>query len=1696
MPEAGRGFRRGGRSHRGGRGFGRSSNRTPGKGKNSTTTTQKKDYRFTPNVQGKPQGATYATVKDHIVQYIQSNFKGGSDIAKSIKDLKVVDLSQEKPKRPLATAPKKDETDVEKATREITQHGYDIMFDAEYKQHIDREKDLVENLKKAYSVIFGNFCTRIMQARIEEHPDFAAKIEDNPIALLEVIKTLMHDTVRAQYPMISMTDSLRRLVNIQQAESENLLDYVKRFKQTRDVAKSHLGTDMLDTFMTHTEEYRDATSDTKKKELQAKAFESWMAYLLIRGSDQAKYGTLTKNFVSQYSLGNDQYPRTITTATDVLSNHRMDPKFYENQRRHREAQKSDKESKPATTPASLPSSFAQTTPTCYCCGKKGHTSNDCPDKNTIPRSEWYVRRAVQHFQDDPGEYRPDTQDRNTIPDDNTTISTQSTSSNNRRSGTPTQNRNDSNNNRPRSWSSHQQQQGAFQGYQHNWMKNAYSNKQTTVNFAGLKNTILLDTGSTIHTGTNQDFLTDIRVSKEPTSMSTNAGSKTLTLEGTMPGLKEKVYYDPTQIANICGFALMADQYHITYDSHKEDAFLVHTEDGTIKFERTPDRLYAFTPSTGFVKEVNDYKGMKTPEPTAASNLVSTVKENRDGFTKRQFQDAKRARSLYHKLGCPTVENMKHILRMNLIKNCPVTTEDINIAEKIFGPDVGALKGKSTRRRPTPVRDDRVEIPPELKQNHENLTYYMDIMYVNGMPMLTGIDNTPTHRNLVPLKNREATELYAGLDKTLRFYNDNDWYISEIHCDQEFRTLMDQVSDGMNVRMNYTSTSEHVPQAERNNRTIGERIRAGYHNLPYKAIPKLMLERLAMISTAQLNWFPAKGGISKYLSPHTLVTRRPLDYDKHLQVPFGAYVQANNEPNPTNTNAPHMIDAIYLRPTPNKQGGHELMDLHTGKLITRNRVIELPVTEFVIKAVEKMAADQGIKSLKLQTRHKQPLFPADWTAGVDYELENETEDENNDPDYRITTPNYNYDDELDDETAYDRIDQAEIDDILADDEPITTPVNSDDDPTEPDQPEDQPEDDDLNEDETQSITDDATEATASSTRPTRATTRPEKFVSYKSFDQMEDHERHKLEQCHNIATTPDPNIDQEYNMAMATIIARFITDINAMATNDAANFGPQYLFHKGLKKFGKSGEDAALKELTQLHTRLCFTPIDVDDMTAEEKRKAQPAIMLLSQKRDMTIKGRCVYKGSGTREWLSREDTTSPTVSQEGIMLTTTVDAKEGRDVMTADVPNAFIQADMEEGTERIIMKITGVLVDLLVQLAPDVYGPHVVYENGKKVIYLQVLKALYGMLVSALLWYKQFRKDLESIGFQFNPYDPCVANNTVYGKQHTVRFHVDDLMSSHMDKKVNDQFLKWLNDKYGKHGEVKATRGPIHEYLGMRFDFSEKGKVKVDLIDYINSMLDEFSVKFGPNDTAPTPAAENLFAAGDEDKPLDKERADEFHRFVAKGLFACKRTRPDILTAIATLCTRVKKPNEDDWKKLIRLLKYLNGTRNDKLILSADDLHVIKHWADAAFAVHPDFRSHTGGATSYGTGIPISQSRKQKLNTRSSTEAELVGADDMMSMVLWTKLFMEAQGYEITKNILYQDNKSTILLENNGKRSSSKRTRAINIRYFFVTDQIEKGNVQVEYCPTGDMIGDFFSKPLQGNLFLKMKRQIMGHAPN
>jgi len=195
-------------------------------------------------------------------------------------------------------------------------------------------------------------------------------------------------------------------------------------------------------------------------------------------------------------------------------------------------------------------------------------------------------------------------------------------------------------------------------------------------------------------------------------------------------------------------------------------------------------------------------------------------------------------------------------------------------------------------------------------------------------------------------------------------------------------------------------------------------------------------------------------------------------------------------------------------------------------------------------------------------------------------------------------------------------------------------------------------------------------------------------------------------------------------------------------------------------------------------------------------------------------------------------------------------------------------------------------------------------------------------------------------------------------------------------------------------------------------EFRQDGTLEASMIPYLKNVIAEFPELISGK--SPTPAADHLFNIRDakDTKPLEEERALAFHHTVEQLLFMATRARRDIQTAVAFLTTRVKDPDEDDWGKLKRVLKYLNGTKYLTLNLSVENLGVLKWFVDGSHNVHWDCKGHGGAMFTMGKGATTSYSRKVKLNTRSSTEMELVTAGMFMPEMLWTLYFKQSQGYE------------------------------------------------------------------------------------
>jgi hypothetical protein len=536
--------------------------------------------------------------------------------------------------------------------------------------------------------------------------------------------------------------------------------------------------------------------------------------------------------------------------------------------------------------------------------------------------------------------------------------------------------------------------------------------------------------------------------------------------------------------------------------------------------------------------------------------------------------------------------------------------------------------------------------------------------------------------------------------------------------------------------------------------------------------------------------------------------------------------------------------------------------------------------------------------------------------------------------------------------------------------------------------------------------------------------------------------------------------------------------------------PQMSMARGLKLFGMDGELAVTKEMQQLHDRVVMKVKDAKELTPEQRRDALAYLMFLKRKRCGKVKGRGCADGRKQRAWTDKADSSSPTIATAAMFLTVIVDAMEGRDVAVVDVPGAFMQADMDE---LVHVRFTGLMVDKLLEIDYEMYAPFIVYEGKVKCLYVELLKALYGTLRAARLFWEKLSNQLKEWGFVANPYDSCVVNKMINGKQCTIGWHVDDLKCSHVDSKVVDQVIDLMDGEFGQEEPLSKSRGKVHDYLGIVFDFSVKGEVVVDMSNYIRTIFAGM-----PEDmigTAATAAAGHLFNVNENPVLLPPEKAEVFHRMVMQLLYLSQRGRPDLQTAVSFLCRRTGAPDEDDYKKLTRVMRYLQGTPDLLLTLSCDGSGLIQWWVDASYGVHADMKSHTGITMSMGKGSVYSASNAQKIVGCSSTEAELIGVHDAMPMIIWTANFLKCQGIK-TDSVLYQDNKSTILLANNGRASVGKRSRHINIRYFFVKDRIANGELRTEHCPTLDMWADYFTKALQGQLFYKFRDLIMNIDPS
>ena len=338
--------------------------------------------------------------------------------------------------------------------------------------------------------------------------------------------------------------------------------------------------------------------------------------------------------------------------------------------------------------------------------------------------------------------------------------------------------------------------------------------------------ILLDNQSTVDVFTNRRLLKNIRRAQKNMFIHCTAGVAKTNLIGDLPGYGT-VWYHPDGIANILSLSKVKEKYRVTFDSDINNQFIVHRPDGTQRiFQQSSRGLYFLDTSL-------------TPQPvngTKDTVLVTTVADNASNFSNADYSQAVLARKLQKIIGRPTTWAFIYFIENNLLPNCPVNRRDVLRADQIFGPDIGSLKGKTVRRQPPRVEVEEVTLPVTIKQHYQEVTLGCDIRFVNKIPFLMSISRHIRFGTAQHITNQQGTTIFNGIRAIHQVYLQRGFRIRNACMDGQFEPLRGNLAE-LGIVLNTASNDEHVPEIEKQIRTVKERTRAIYCTLPFKKMPR-------------------------------------------------------------------------------------------------------------------------------------------------------------------------------------------------------------------------------------------------------------------------------------------------------------------------------------------------------------------------------------------------------------------------------------------------------------------------------------------------------------------------------------------------------------------------------------------------------------------------------------------------------------------------------------------------------------------------------------------------------------------------------------------------------------------------------------------------------------------------------------------
>ena len=491
--------------------------------------------------------------------------------------------------------------------------------------------------------------------------------------------------------------------------------------------------------------------------------------------------------------------------------------------------------------------------------------------------------------------------------------------------------------------------------------------------------LLLDSCSTTDIFANKSLLTNVHKVTTPIWVRCNAGRIQLTEQGYFGNYPHPVWYNPKGVANILSLANVTKYYRVTMDSSSSPSMTVHRSDNTtIPFEPSGNGLYKHElPSD--TSAVNNMWSLLT-------NSIPTVSDKAANYSKRAYQQAVAARRLQNIVMRPASKKYKEVI-LDYLRDAKVTRADIDAADDIFGPNIGALRGKTVRRPNLHVQSGVDAVPHEVIKLHKHITLTIDLMFVNNLPFFVTKSRDLHFTTIEFMKNRQVATVHENLQSVIKLYMSRGFVIDTIFADHEFEVLRP-----WHPNLNTAAADEHVPDIERHIRTIKDSTRSTYRTLPFiRRLPRIALIHLVKNAVFWLNAVPTNDGITRRFSPRYILTGQHILASKHAVIPFGAYVQTHEQH--TNDMGQRTLSCICLGPTGNVvQGGHWFMSLTSGENLIRHRWTELPMPREAITRVNNIGKTQKMPTMLTYSNRYGAELPE---TIDDYPSDSETDDSDDD-----------------------------------------------------------------------------------------------------------------------------------------------------------------------------------------------------------------------------------------------------------------------------------------------------------------------------------------------------------------------------------------------------------------------------------------------------------------------------------------------------------------------------------------------------------------------------------------------------------------------------------------------------------------------------------------------------------------------------